>query len=332
MNKKVGVIAIVAIGLLAAAAYGWSIYRDGQQSPLTLYGNVDIRTVNLNFRASGRLASLEVDEGDAIKAGQLVAILDDTPYKNAVLEAQANVNAVKAQLDLLLAGTREEEIAQARSAVSQAQATYDYAQTFYKRQQELWQTKAVSANALDDARTSRDQAMAQLASAKDKLTQYLNGSRPQEIQQAQAKLQQAEAALAQASLNLEDTRLHAPSPGTILTRAVEPGSMLTASTTVVTLSLTRPVWIRAYVSETHLSNAVPGTKVNIYTDGRPDKPYHGTIGFVSPTAEFTPKTVQTPELRTALVYRLRIVVTDPDDGLRQGMPVTITFPATFPAQ
>ena len=110
-----------------------------------------------------------------------------------------------------------------------------------------------------------------------------------------------------------------------MTRAVEPGSMLSAGGTVLTLSLTHPVWVRAYVDEKNLNQAQPGREVLLYTDGRPNKPYHGKIGFVSPSAEFTPKTVETPDLRTDLVYRLRIIVNDADNELRQGMPVTITF-------
>ncbi|MDN7221285.1 efflux RND transporter periplasmic adaptor subunit, partial [Klebsiella pneumoniae] len=117
----------------------------------------------------------------------------------------------------------------------------------------------------------------------------------------------------------------APSDGTLMTRAVEPGTMLNAGGTVLTLSLTHPVWVRAYVDEKNLGQAQPGQEVLLYTDSRPDKPYHGKIGFVSPSAEFTPKTVETPDLRTDLVYRLRIVVTDADGALRQGMPVTISF-------
>ncbi|MNT41352.1 putative efflux pump membrane fusion protein [compost metagenome] len=110
-----------------------------------------------------------------------------------------------------------------------------------------------------------------------------------------------------------------------MTRAVEPGSMLSAGSTVLTLSLTRPVWVRAYIDEPNLNQAQPGRELLLYTDGRPDKPYHGKVGFVSPTAEFTPKTVETPDLRTDLVYRLRIIVTDADDALRQGMPITVKF-------
>lgn len=184
---------------------------------------------------------------------------------------------------------------------------------------------ATSADALEDARTARNQAQANLQAAKDKLSQYRSGNRPQEIEQAKAEVAQSEAALAQAQLNLQDATLLSPSAGTVLTRAVEPGTMLGAGGTVFTLSLTRPVWVRAYVNETSLNQAVPGTELEIYTDGRPGKPYHGKIGFVSPTAEFTPKSVETPDLRTDLVYRLRVIVTDADDALRQGMPVTLRF-------
>ncbi|MCT4701271.1 secretion protein HlyD [Enterobacteriaceae bacterium H20N1] len=324
-NKKPIAVVLVLIALLAAGTGGWMWYQSGREKPLTLYGNVDIRTVNLSFRVGGRLAALEVDEGDAIKAGETLGILDKGPYQNALQQAEANVAAAQAKFDLVIAGYRDEEIAQAAAQVNQAQAAYDYAQNFYQRQQGLWARRVISANDLENARSSSNQAKATLKAARDKLSQYRTGNRPQEIAQAQASLQQAKAQLAQAQLDLQDTTLIAPSDGTLLTRAVEPGSMLNAGSTALTLSLTRPVWVRAYVNEVSLNKARPGTEVQIYTDGRPDKPWRGKIGFVSPTAEFTPKTVETPDLRTDLVYRLRIIVTDADDSLRQGMPVTVKF-------
>ncbi|CQD38538.1 secretion protein HlyD [Yersinia mollaretii] len=325
MNRKKIIVAVVVVALLAAMSYGWSYYRQQHDSALTLYGNVDIRTVNLGFRVGGRLASLAVDEGDNIQPGQQLGKLDDGPYLNALKQAQANVQSAQAQLALLKAGYRDEEIAQVKSEVSQREAAFSYADSFLKRQQGLWASKATSANELENARTARNQAQANLQASKDKLAQYLSGNRPQEIAQAEANLAQAEAELAQAQLNLQDTTLLSPSAGTVLTRAVEPGTILSASNTVFTLSLTDPVWVRAYVSERNLDKAIPGTQVEVFTDGRPDKPYHGKIGFVSPTAEFTPKSVETPELRTDLVYRLRIIITDADESLRQGMPVTVRF-------
>lgn len=308
---------------MVAGGYWW--YQSRQDNGLTLYGNVDIRTVNLSFRVGGRVESLAVDEGDAIKAGQVLGELDHKPYEIALMQAKAGVSVAQAQYDLMLAGYRNEEIAQAAAAVKQAQAAYDYAQNFYNRQQGLWKSRTISANDLENARSSRDQAQATLKSAQDKLRQYRSGNREQDIAQAKASLEQAQAQLAQAELNLQDSTLIAPSDGTLLTRAVEPGTVLNEGGTVFTVSLTRPVWVRAYVDERNLDQAQPGRKVLLYTDGRPDKPYHGQIGFVSPTAEFTPKTVETPDLRTDLVYRLRIVVTDADDALRQGMPVTVQF-------
>lgn len=322
--KKPVIIALVLVLIVAAIGGTWW-YQSCQDNGLTLYGNVDIRTVNMSFRVGGRLQSLTVDEGDAIKAGQTLGQLDKAPYENALMQAKANVSTAQAQYDLMMAGYRAEEIAQAAAAVKQAQAAYDYAQNFYARQQGLWKSRTISANDLENARSSRDQALATLKSAQDKLSQYRAGNRPQEIAQAKANLEQAQAQLAQSTLDLHDTTLVAPSDGTLLTRAVEPGSMLNAGSTALTLSLTRPVWVRAYVDEKNLNQAQPGREILLYTDGRPDKPYHGKIGFVSPTAEFTPKTVETPDLRTDLVYRLRIIVTDADDTLRQGMPVTLKF-------
>ncbi|MCD1127553.1 secretion protein HlyD [Jinshanibacter sp. LJY008] len=327
MSRKKRLLFVVIILCAIAALYSWNRYNNSKNSSLSLYGNVDIRTVNLNFRVGGRLASLTVDEGDRVKPGQVLGRLDDAPYINALQQAKANVESLKSRLALIQEGYRAEEIAQVKAAVEQSQAAYQYAENFYQRQLGLWKTRSVSANTLDDARNARDQAKATLQSAKDKLAQFETGSRPQEIAEAKANLSQAEAALAQAELNLSDTTLLSPAEGTILTRALEPGSMLSASNTVFSLSLTHPVWVRAYVSEVNLAKAVPGTELEIYTDARPDKPYHGTIGFVSPNAEFTPKSVETPELRTDLVYRLRIIVSDPDDNLRQGMPVTLAFPA-----
>jgi len=325
MNKKRSALIVAAIVLIAAAGYGFWYCQQQQDQPLTLYGNVDIRTVNLGFRVDGRLASLTVDEGDPIQPGQLLGKLDDAPYINALQQAQANVASAQAKLALLLAGYRAEEIAQVRSEVAQRLSAFNYADSFFKRQQGLWAKTATSADALEDARTSRNQAQANLQASKDKLSQYLSGNRPQEIEEAKANLAQNEAALAQAQLNLHDTTLVSPSAGTVLTRAIEPGTMLSAGGTVFTLSLTRPVWVRAYVNESSLDKAVPGAELEIYTDGRPNKPYHGKIGFVSPTAEFTPKSVETPDLRTDVVYRLRVIVTDADDALRQGMPVTVRF-------
>ena len=323
--KKWMIIFVLTAGIVVVAGV---VFKNKQDETLTLYGNVDIRTVNLSFRVAGRLSSLSVDEGDSVKSSAIVAKLDPAPYLNARNEALSAVETAQAQLDLLLAGYREEEIAQARSSVNKLQEAFIYAENFYKRQQQLCASGAVAANDLENARTTRNQAQAALELAKHQLEQYQNGNRKQQIDQAKGSLAQVQARAEQATLNLKDTELRAPANGIILTRVVEPGTMLSAGETVLNLSLIRPVWIRAYVDELNLHRAISGAPVQIFTDARPKKPYAGKIGFVANTAEFTPKNVETSELRPGLVYRLRIIVTDPDDALRRGMPVTLRFPAS----
>ncbi|OCQ51836.1 Macrolide export protein MacA [Photorhabdus australis subsp. thailandensis] len=326
MYSKKLVLIILVVSVILGAILGSYYYQSKNDNTLTLYGNVDIRTVNLSFRVGGKLSSLQVDEGDTITANQVIGQLDNTPFVNALNKAKATRDSAKAHLAMMEYGYRTEEIAQVRSEVAQREAAWRFADNFLKRQQGLWQSKVISANELEDAKTNRNQALAALQAAKDKLNQFQAGYRKEEIAEAKGQLAQAEAAVAQAELELQDTHLTSPSPGTILTRAIEPGTMLAAGNTVFTLSLTNPVWVRTYISENHLGQATPGREILLYTDSRKDKPYHGKIGFISPTAEFTPKNVETPDLRTDLVYRLRIIVTDPDDALRQGMPITLHFP------
>lgn len=325
MSKRKPVIFFcIALVVCAGCLAGWIYYSSIQNGPLTIYGNVDIRTVQLSFRVGGKLEALHVDEGDTVSAGLLLGHLDKQPYKNSLKEAQASLMASKAQLAKLVAGFRLEEVAQARAEVAERRTSLGYAEKLYQRQLELLPSRAVSSDDVDNAKAARDRAKAALAASEAKLALYESGSRLEDIEAARAALMQSEAVLAKAELNLADTDLIAPAAGVVLTRAVEPGTILGAGNPVFSLSLTSPVWVRAYVDGSNLSRAVPGTKLNIFADHRAE-PYKGSIGFVSPTAEFTPKSVQTPELRSYLVYRLRIIVEDPDDGLRQGMPVSITF-------
>lgn len=327
MTKKRLIPLLLLIIILISGAI-WFINKS--PSSLVLYGNVDIRTVNSSFRVSGRLMQLNYEEGDHIKQGDLLAKLDANPYQNAVNQAKANLMVKQAQLDLMINGYRKEEVAQAAAQVLQNQASYDYAENNYQRMVKLMKSLSISKDQLENSLTLRNQANANLQTAKQKFDQLTNGYRKEEIEAAQATLQAAQAELDQAKLNLLDTELYAPTDGTILTRAVESGTMLTAGSPIYAISIDRPVWVRAYIDEVNLHQAIPGRTVYVYTDSQPDKTYIGQIGFVSPTAEFTPKTVETPVLRTDLVYRLRIQIRQTGEGqaydmLRQGMPVTIKF-------
>jgi HlyD family secretion protein len=318
-------VVLVAVGGVAGWYFRKSSHAD--QTALTLYGNVDIREVNLGFRVAGRLMKLECDEGDSVKAGQVIATLDDEPYRNQVANAKAQVGSLRARLQLREAGNRPQEIAQAKAVVREREVTAANAERLFQRADDLLATKAVSVQDRDNAEAAFREAQARLTSARESLALLEAGFRTEDIAQARADLAQAETGLATAELQAKDCVLTAPSNGIILTRAQESGAILSVGTTVFTLSLQQPVWIRAYVSETDLGRIHSGAKVAIYTDSRPDRPYSGQVGFISPRAEFTPKTVETPELRTSLVYRLRVVVSNPDEGLKQGMPATVRLTA-----
>ncbi len=322
--KKLIILAVAGLALAGLAGWFLKTHRPGAQPQgLRLQGNVDIREVNLGFRVGGRIAEVARDEGDAVRAGEVIARLDAEPYRREAEEGRAQAASLRARLQLLEAGNRPQEIAQARAVVREREVTCANDQRLFKRQEELFASKTVSVQERDDAEARYREAEARLKSAGEQLALLEAGFRAEEIAQARADLMRAEAALASAELRLADTVLTAPSDGVVITRAQEPGAIVQPGATVLTVSLTRPVWVRAYVAEPSLGLIYPGMKVQVYTDSRPDKPYFGQIGYISPRAEFTPKNVETPELRTSLVYRLRVVVTNADEGLRQGMPVTV---------
>jgi HlyD family secretion protein len=266
---------------------------------------------------------LQKHEGDTVKTGEVIATLDDATYRAAKALAEARLAAAQAQLSKLVHGTRPEDIDQARANVANAQAILADAQVSFTRQQALAATNATTRQLVDDARRGLDSAQAQLAQTQAALAEAINGARIEDIDAARAQVHQSEASLDLANTQLARTVLKAPCDGTVMTRVIEPGSVVLPASAVYSVAITGEVWIRAFVPEAMLARAAPDTELRIITDGRPDRPYHGRIGYVSPAAEFTPKTVETPELRTQLVYRIRVRVTDPDAGIRQGQPVTM---------
>jgi HlyD family secretion protein len=324
-KQRIAVIAGAMVVTLAIAFVAFT--RDRGPGELVLYGNVDIREVTLGFRVAGRLATLSVDEGDRVRAGQELARLDVTPIQLELNEARANAAAIGARLALLKSGYRVEDVEQARASLAERRATLTNAEQSLARQEQLRGTGAVAQRVYDDAVAARDQARARVRAAEQSLAEFQAGYRRQEVAEAEANHGRATATAAQAEQHLADAVLQAPADGVVLTRAVEPGAIVAAGAPIFTVSLLAPVWARVYVSEPDLGRAAPGRQVLLYTDARPDQPYHGKIGFVSPTAEFTPKNVETADLRTALVYRARVVVNDPDTALRQGMPVTVKLAA-----
>lgn len=315
------ILLLVALGAGAWFVYGRYVRHDGR--PPVFYGNVDIREVELGFRVAGRIAEMLVDEGDAATSGQRLASLDKRPFLDDLALQTANIAQQTANLAKLEAGSRPEEIEQAKAEVAARQAALENARGVFARQQQLAKSDFASQQAFENASAQLRSAEAQLKAGEQALKLAVDGPRKEDIAAARAALEAAQAQKQKAETALSDTDLLAPADGVVLTRAAEPGAIMAAGTTVYALSLQNPVWVRAYISEPQLGLIHPGAAVKLYTDTRPGAPYDGQVGFISPVAEFTPKSVETPELRADLVYRFRVVVRNPDKALRQGMPVTV---------
>jgi HlyD family secretion protein len=265
------IIFITLAAAIAGAAYYFTEEKRRDEGYIVLYGNVDVRQVDMGFRVSGRVSEMFFEEGDVVRPGDLLGRLDKEPYLDEILQAEANTRSIEASLK--------------------------NAQILYARRNELVTDGSVSQEDYDNALAN--------------------------VFVYNANLHSAIAAVAVAKSNLAFTEVYAPTEGTILSRVREPGTVVNPGDPIYTISVANPVWIRAFVPEPYLGQVYPGMSAVILTDTEGGPAYTGTVGFISPVAEFTPKTVETTQLRTDLVYRLRIYADDPDRGLRQGMPVTV---------
>jgi HlyD family secretion protein len=328
-----GFIIISTIGILVWFLANKGVFKDSMPiflgslsdtsslQTLELQGNVEIRDVRLGFEVRGRIADMLVDEGDKVAQGQLLAKLESDYFEDAVKQAEATLEARKAELLKLENGSRPEEIEQARANTLAARVAFLNAQKEFSRAQKLISTGAISKEAFDKTKAVRDQAEARLKATEATQRLIEVGPRKEEIAKAKALVKEAQARLNEAKRRLGDTQLYSPVTGIIQIKVHEVGDYVNVGEPVYIISITNPVWVRAYVNEIDLGRIRPGMRAMVHTDA--GKTFEGKIGFISPVAEFTPKTVQTKEIRTDLVYRIRIVVQDPKNELRQGMPVSV---------
>jgi HlyD family secretion protein len=325
--KKVIPLVVVAVLVLAALGY-WVFGRVPDSTQIVLQGNVDLRQVELPFSDSERIAEVLVEEGSAVKSGQVLARLDTGRLLPRVAQAEARVAAQREALRKLRNGARPEEVAQARAALAAAEAEAANASSQLQRLKSISDEskgRAISPQDVEAAVAAARMSEAQAESSRKALELTVAGPRQEDIDQAKAQLDAAEADFALLKRQLADAELRAPTDGVIRNRLMEPGELATPQRPVFALAITTPKWVRSYLSEVELSRIALGAPAQVTMDSAPDAPLQGKVGFISSTAEFTPKTVQTEELRTSLVYEIRVFVDDPEDRLRLGMPATVTI-------
>lgn len=324
MSKKavISAIAVVLAVALGAGAW-WYLQRRPSPDTLVIYGNVEMRQVTLAFNGSERIAEVLVEEGSLVRIGEVLARLDTSRLVPQVAQAEAQVASQKAVVDRLRNGSRPEEIAQARAQLEAARAEALNARRQQERREALAARSIASEQESDIAKAAADIADAKVTVNQRALELAIAGPREEEIAQAQAQLRVSQAQLALLRQQLADAELKSPVDAVVRSRLMEPGEMASTTRPVFSLATKDPKWVRAYVSETQLGRVDHGMAASVTVDTFPGRVFEGWVGFISPIAEFTPKTVQTADLRTSLVYEVRVFVKDPDNRLRLGMPTTV---------
>ena len=315
------------IWLAAAMVYGIAgcTWHNGKPDGS---GTIECTQVDVSSLVPGRIAEMRCSEGDAVKADDVLARLDPADFELRAAEARAGMAAAQAQLDLIKAGSRAEDIERARHQLEETEAAARAAQADLERIEKVFQQGNATQKQFDDARAQADRARATREAAAQNLAHFQKGSRDEEIRLAQAQADLAQTRLATVEKALRDCVIKAPLAGTVTTRNREAGEIVPAGAPLLTLSRLDEVWLSIYVPEPRVAGLRLGQTAQVKLDGDA-RLYDGTVTFISPIAEFTPRNVQTPDERAKLVYRLKITLKNPDGLFKPGMPADgyLTKPA-----
>jgi len=321
MKRRLSVLILIAAVIAAGAYFYPRITKKAKpENQLTLSGNIEAHESLVSFKVQGRIIDLPVEEGQWVEQGTLLARLDDADYRQKVRIDEANVHVRESNLALTLAGTREQEVKASQQTMLDAQADLQQKKLDYDRAQHLFSKEEISAQDRDRADTALKRAEATFQAAQQRYNEAVEGSRKEDVAIARANLTEANANLGLSRVNLGYTILRAPSAGVITVRQAELGEVVVPGTPVVTLADLDHIWLRAYIAETDLGRIRWSQEATITTDTYPGRQYRGRVSFISSSAEFTPKSVQTYKERVTLVYRIKIDVENPNRELKPGMP------------
>jgi len=287
-------------------------------------GHIEATDIRLAATVGGRLLEAPFEEGDVLSAGVVVARLETIDAEHLLAQARANAEAADAQLRLLLAGSRAEDLRRAEDQLAQAQAELDAARRDLDRLAGLAERGTATEKSRDDAATREEVADRAVAAARSQVDKLVAGPRRQEIEAARAQRAAAEAAVAAAQQKIVDATVLSPIDGIVTTRVAEPGEVLAPGGTIAVLTdLARP-WLTVWIDEPNLSQVMLGQTAVVSVDGS-DRTFEGTVSFISPVAEFTPKNVQTPDERAKLVFRVKLQLENDEGIFKPGMPADALF-------
>ena len=319
--------------LLLLLAAGAAVYFNPQWfrapvavSEMKLSGNIEAHESLVGFKVAGRIIDLPVEEGQSVKAGQLLARLDTDDYQQQLAVDDAVLHVRDRQLQLALAGSREQDIQAGYQAVLDARADLEQKQKDFERYDALYKKDEIPAQTRDLALTNVTRAKATLARQEQIYSELQEGTRKEEIAVDNANAHQAQQSVRLSRIKLSYTTLTAPFTGVVLVRQAELGEVVAASTPVVTVADLDHIWVRVYLPETDLGRLRWGQDVTVRTDTYAGKSYRGKVSFISSEAEFTPKSVQTDRERITLVYRVKVDVENPGYELKPGMPADVYVP------
>jgi HlyD family secretion protein len=314
----------LALVMFATAILGVACRNATDNGAIHASGHIEATDVRLAATVGGRLLEAPFEEGDVVTAGVVVARLETLDAEHLRAQARATAEAADAQLRLLLAGTRAEDLRRAEDQLAQAQAELDAARRDFDRLDGLAERGTATEKSRDDAATRQEVAERAVAAARSQVDKLVAGPRRQEIEAARAQRAAAEAAVAAAEQKIVDATVLSPIDGVLTTRVAEPGEVLAPGATIAVLTdLARP-WLTVWIDEPNLSRVALGQTAVVAVDGS-DRTFEGTVSFISPVAEFTPKNVQTPDERAKLVFRVKVQL-DNDEGIfKPGMPADAIF-------
>ncbi|MCX6121685.1 MAG: efflux RND transporter periplasmic adaptor subunit [Ignavibacteriales bacterium] len=299
---------IIAVILCAGFLLGCSSH-DGETISAT--GTIEATEVTLSAQAGGQVKRIIADEGDVVRSGDTLLIIDNTDWVYQLEQARGGYEMAEAQFRLAIKGAREED-------VIQSEANYKNAETDLKRMEELYRAKSVSEKQLDDART-------RFTVSQQMWEKMKNGSRQEEIDAARARRDQTKAQMASLQKKVNDCVVTAQVGGTVTKRFVEQGELASTGMALYRVSDLSTMDITIYVSESNLPKVKLNQKAIVNIDAFQNKDYEGKVTFISSTAEFTPKNIQTKEERTKLVFSVKVKVPNPDGTLKAGIPADVTL-------